>query len=368
MASPQCLVNWSMNHHNATASLPPLRPRNLQIDALRGVAAFSIMLFHFTAWYGKSQVDGILHLDNFIHAPYFAIYFGDLGVPLFFMISGYVITGSCEHRKTVSSFSYSRFIRLYPLYWCSIIFAITCYLPSNGRTAAYAPEWLTIAINFSMLQTGVNVRNVNEAYWTLYIELQFYALVALALATQQIKQLPIHVLGVTTVYAVLTALRCWDWVPGIWRIKPMFPLLVFLNYFALGIWVRHLQKPEVSKKLGRAAIGLSCVFLFIRPPHNPLAVLVIFLIFWAACERKLKILENRLLISLGTISYALYLVHGPCGYTMLNYLQKHIQIDILIAVAVFMSITVASLLTFAIEKPAHKLLRQSTRPKTSSSH
>ncbi len=343
-----------------------MRPRNLQVDALRGLAALSVMLFHYTAWYGESQIDGILRLDNFISEPHLVFYFGDLGVPLFFMISGYVITESCEHRKTISSFAYSRFIRLYPLYWCSIILAAACYLPCNGRTENYEPEWLTIAINFSMLQTSINVRNVNEAYWTLYIELQFYALVAFALATQQTKRIPQQILGLTTAYAIATAFRCWDWIPGIWRIKSVFPLLVFLNYFSLGIWVRNLQQSQVNKRLGLTAIGLSCVLLFIRSPYNPLAVLAIFFLFWAACARKLNILENRLLVSLGTISYALYLVHGPCGYTMLNYLQKYVQVDQLITAAVLVSLAVATLLTFALEKPAHKFLRQSTPSNTPS--
>lgn len=350
-----------MKPNTATATSSPLRPRNLQIDALRGVAALSVMLFHFTAWYAKSPVDGILQLDNFVHAPHFLFYFGDLGVPLFFMISGYVITESSEHRKKIASFVYRRFTRLYPLYWCSIIFAVMCYLPSNGRTVTYDPEWLTIAINFSMLQTSVNVRNVNEAYWTLYIELQFYSFVALALATRRIKQFPLQVLGLTSAYAIATAFRCWDWIPGIWRIKSAFPLVVFLNYFALGIWVRTLQKSELSKKHALAALVLSCVFLFIRPSYNPLAVLAIFLVFWAACEQKLTFLENRLLVSLGTISYALYLVHGPCGYTMLNHLQQHLQVDLLIAAAVLTSIMVAALFTFAVEKPAGNFLRQAAR-------
>lgn len=355
-----------MKHGTATASKEPPRERNLQLDALRGLAALSVMLFHFTAWYGKSKIDGILHLDNFISVPQLVFYFGDLGVPLFFMISGYVITASCEHRKTVSSFAYSRYTRLYPLYWCSIILAVMCYLPCNGRTVPYEPEWLTIAINFTMLQTSIDVPNVNEAYWTLYIELQFYALVALALITQQIKRLPLQVLALTSAYALATAFHCWDWIPGIWRIKSVFPLFVFLHYFALGIWVRDLQRPQAIKSLGVTAIGLTCVFLFISPMYNPLAAVAIFIVFWAACERKLAILENRLLIALGNISYALYLVHGPCGYTMLNYLQKHVQVDLLITIAVLISIMVATLFTVAIEKPAHKFLQRSTSSKVPS--
>lgn len=346
-----------------------LPARNLQLDALRGIAALSVMLFHFTSWYGKAPVDGILALRNFVDTPHIHFYFGDLGVPLFFMISGYVITKSCESRKTISSFAYSRFARLYPLYWCSLIFAVICYLPSNARLASYEPEWLTIAINFSMLQTAIGASNVNEAYWTLYIELQFYSLVALALATQRSKQIPVQVLGLTSAYAVATAFRCWDWIPGIWRIKSMFPLVIFLNYFALGIWVRSLQRTTARKTKELTGICLSCAFLFVRPPYNALAVLVIFFVFWAACEQKLKILENRLLVLLGTISYALYLIHGPCGYTMLNYFQEHLQIDLLITAAVLTSILAAALLTYTIEKPMHNLLlRQTGRRKTTQAH
>jgi peptidoglycan/LPS O-acetylase OafA/YrhL len=332
--------------------------RNLQIDALRGLAALSVMLFHFTSWYGKSPVDGILRLNNFLSPPLLAFYFGDIGVPLFFMISGYVITASSERHSKVTSFACSRFARLYPLYWCSIIFAVACYLPSNHRLIDYQPEWLTIAVNFSMFQTGVGVNNVNEAYWTLYIELQFYVLIALAIATKQTARIPLYTLFLSAAYACATLLNFWDWVPGLWRIKANLPLVLFANYFSLGIWVRTLRTSEQHKARNYTAIAICCVCLFINPEYNPLASLLVLLVFWLACEQKLKVLENRVFVGLGSISYALYLFHGPCGYTMFNYLQGFVQIDLLITAAVCTSIAVAFLFSIALDKPIQRFLKR----------
>lgn len=337
-----------------------MRSRNLQIDALRGLAALSVMLFHFTSWYGKSQVDGILLLDNFLSSPLIALYFGDIGVPLFFMISGYVITASSERHSKVTSFAYSRFARLYPLYWCSIIFAVVCYLPSNYRLADYQPEWLTIGINFSMLQTGLGVNNVNEAYWTLYIEMQFYALIALAIATKQTHRIPLYTLCLSAAYGCASLFNCWDWVPGLWRIKAAIPFILFVTYFSLGIWVRALNNSPQAKHRNLTAIGICCICLFINPAYNPIASLLVFLVFWLACEQKLKLLEHRAFSGLGSISYSLYLFHGPCGYTMLNYLQGFVQIDLLIIAAVCVSLAVAFLFSIALEQPSQRFLKRLT--------
>ncbi len=335
-----------------------MRSRNLQIDALRGLAALSVVLFHFTSWYGKSQVDGILLLDNFLTSPVIALYFGDMGVPLFFMISGYMITASSERHINVTSFAYSRFARLYPLYWCSIVFAVACYLPSNYRLVDYQPDWLAIGINFSMLQESVGVNNVNEAYWTLYIEMQFYALIALAIATKQTARVPLCALCLSTAYGCATLFNCWDWVPGLWRIKTAIPFILFVNYFSLGIWVRALNTSPQHKHRSLAAIGICCICLFINPAYNPIASLLVFVVFWLACAHKLKVLEHRAFVGLGSISYALYLFHGPCGYTMLNYLQGFVQIDLLITAAVCTSIAVAFLFSIALDQPSQRFLKK----------
>ncbi len=67
-------------------------------DALRGLAALAVVLFHYTTQFEK--------LFGHSNELSWSMPYGDLGVHLFFMISGFVI---------------SRFSRLYPAYWLAII-------------------------------------------------------------------------------------------------------------------------------------------------------------------------------------------------------------------------------------------------------
>jgi len=65
-----------------TAGAAPSR-RLVELDALRGIAATLVMLFHYTSQYER--------LYGHEAAPAFTVPWGHYGVNLFFMISGYVI-------------------------------------------------------------------------------------------------------------------------------------------------------------------------------------------------------------------------------------------------------------------------------------
>lgn len=88
-----------------------------ELDYLRGLASISVALFYFT--YGYDYGLGLISNDKF----YFR--YGNLGVQLFFMISGYVIFMTLLKVEKPLDFVHSRFIRLYPAYWASIIISIS---------------------------------------------------------------------------------------------------------------------------------------------------------------------------------------------------------------------------------------------------
>lgn len=75
--------------------------RLIGLDLVRFFAAMSVVLYHYTARHGSTSFETLSVFTKF----------GYLGVPLFFMISGYVISLSAANR-TASEFLISRFIRL----------------------------------------------------------------------------------------------------------------------------------------------------------------------------------------------------------------------------------------------------------------
>ncbi|HGM7838215.1 TPA: acyltransferase family protein, partial [Serratia marcescens] len=81
------------------------------IDAIRGIAALSVVIAHF--------IVPIYGAENFVFSHVLDI--GKIGVVLFFIISGFIIPFSFRRENGgVKAFFISRFFRLYPGYWFSL--------------------------------------------------------------------------------------------------------------------------------------------------------------------------------------------------------------------------------------------------------
>lgn len=87
---------------------------SLLLDMARGIAALLVFLFH---------VRGGLEASMLVLAD--IVRFGSLGVPLFFVISGYVISASAEATlrkgESAGAFLKRRFLRIFPPFWLSIL-------------------------------------------------------------------------------------------------------------------------------------------------------------------------------------------------------------------------------------------------------
>jgi peptidoglycan/LPS O-acetylase OafA/YrhL len=176
------------------------RPSHLPvIDLIRGLAALSVVLLHAREilWVGMRsflQHDPLLSVASFLSVLSFPLIWGSIGVPVFFVLSGYVI-----HRRSAQmlakgadldfsagSFLLRRFIRIYPTFVVALLLTLVCdtisqeFAPHHnklGDTGIEALGW-----NLAALQ-GVFSRSYgsNGALWTLAIEIQFYAFYPLAL-------------------------------------------------------------------------------------------------------------------------------------------------------------------------------------------
>jgi peptidoglycan/LPS O-acetylase OafA/YrhL len=80
--------------------------RFLELDALRGIAVFLVLLSHYTWAYDYHFQSLSEHSFHFSH--------GEFGVQVFFMISGFVIFMTIEKTQSIKDFIISRFSRLYP--------------------------------------------------------------------------------------------------------------------------------------------------------------------------------------------------------------------------------------------------------------
>jgi peptidoglycan/LPS O-acetylase OafA/YrhL len=165
-----------------------LGQRLVSVDALRGVAALGVVLYHTNAIPG---VDRRLLFGDAVDA---AMLFGKYGVWLFFVISGF-----CIHLQWVRShvdvnvrplgfaaFWKRRIRRLYPPYLATLVFYIWLR-HSLGELPYTALSAWKVGLHMFMLQ-NLDTRalsTMNNVYWTLAVEEQLYLLYFVFLAIRQ---------------------------------------------------------------------------------------------------------------------------------------------------------------------------------------
>lgn len=308
----------------------------LLLDLMRGLACLWVFFFH---------------VDNLFVEPaptlaYIAS-FGHLGVPMFFVISGYVITYSAESsRKAQRSpliFLKHRFNRIYPTYWASLL--VILLLPygqellSSLKTWVYTSpdnllerystwEWFNIVVLTKVFWANTdNLANefagINTVYWTLAIEFQFYLVVFVALSLGRFYR---HTIALVTVVSLL-----------VMAIPNTLNFGLFIHYwpsFAVGIGLAYLHKNAVFMHVDSlrsvmlfivlltATLGLAAYVHPIRIRSNFLVFSLIFgALLWLFSDleqvlQRLKRSESRIVycllepwLVLGAMSYSAYLLH-----------------------------------------------------------
>lgn len=160
------------------------QPRIAAIDAVRGLASLAVCWFHLTAFHYPSPDQPVYQAIRATGT------FGWLGVEMFFVISGFVIPYSL-HRAGYSLASYPRFIarrlvRLDPPYLATIALLLALAY-AHAWYAGRPPEIEEAPITAARVLLHLGYLNMfsqypwlNPAFWTLAIEVQFYAFGGLA--------------------------------------------------------------------------------------------------------------------------------------------------------------------------------------------
>lgn len=144
------------------------------INCLRGLAAFSVLVFHSRFVFPKTSI------------PYFVLSHLAIGVQVFFIISGFILMYSMQRSEYKISKHHPRFIlrriiRIEPLYIIALLLAIaqTFYHASYYNNCDYEMEWSRFFSHFAYLTNILNYKWWLATFWTLAIQFQFYLLVGL---------------------------------------------------------------------------------------------------------------------------------------------------------------------------------------------
>ena len=160
--------------------------RIIEFESLRGISALGVILYHYTTRYNHF----FQHRDPLWYHQNYHTFWN----PMFFMISGYLIFLILQKVEKPLDFVYSRFSRLYPTYWfCLIVtFLVVRWAQLPFRQVPTADFFW----NFLMFQEVLgNANFVDGAYWTLTLEMVFYASMLALLVVRQLHRVEFLVLA-----------------------------------------------------------------------------------------------------------------------------------------------------------------------------
>ncbi|MCX5050409.1 MULTISPECIES: acyltransferase [unclassified Streptomyces] len=339
------------------------RPRLYAVEGLRLVAALMVAVHHYV---GSRRVDqphnavwGRPASEIMPTVFHFATY-GWIGVEVFFVISGFVICMSCWGR-TPRQFFVSRVIRLYPAYWFAIAFTTAVVLAVPGVWGRL--KLRDVLLNLTMLQSGSGVASVDGVYWTLWSELRFYLLFMIVVATGLTYRKVVIFCCVWGAAAMLAPVAkfhlltlaanpdgAWFFIAGLalylmhrfgqdlllWGILAMAWLM---GQRQLGIRIDDFE--HVSGWRGSAA--LFTVFL--------LALVAIAL---GATDR----IRWKWLVTAGSLTYPLYLIHYVAGTALINRLRDTMDARLLVVLVIAGFLVLSRLVHRLVERPAARQLKR----------
>jgi peptidoglycan/LPS O-acetylase OafA/YrhL len=321
--------------------------RVVELDALRGIAALAVVAFHYTTQYGQ-QYGHTTPLG-------FGFALGNYGVNLFFLISGFVIFMTLERTRTAKDFVVTRFSRLFPAYWAAI--GLTCiFVYFLGMREQRLPLH-DLLLNLSMVQQILGSEHLDGSYWTLQVELFFYAQMLLWFVLGQLKR--IHLIILLWLALVVGYGELVQHHMHFSYLARELLILRHIPFFALGILFYRLHTRPQENRLNYTMMGLCLVAIVIADPPVflwvGLACCGIFLLF---VNNLLAWMRGAFFVFLGSISYSLYLLHQAIGFALIHDLERHGVPSLLACVlTLIIVLALASALSFGVERPAMRKIR-----------
>jgi peptidoglycan/LPS O-acetylase OafA/YrhL len=328
------------------------------IDLLRFMAALMVATNHWSLEVGSERAQQIYDIPILGRL----VQDGAFGVPIFFMISGFVIIGAAQRYNSVE-FIFARFNRLFP----GLVICMLIILPVGDRFVTSWPTPIPSFFNSIFLTwTVTGTSPLASQLWTLLVEIKFYALVAfvLLLSTKLLKE----------VRGIILMLSLWQTTLLILQntqtefSAALIPYLNFQghsNLFATGICIYLLTEAKIKFTDENLLICLATLYflyqIFVIGSYsfiqNTYLITVSLLILFS---KYLNLGKRFQLISywLGLSSYLIYLLHEHLGLAFILQIRTHISQNIYIVFVLgSISITVFSvLLATLVEKPTQKYL------------
>lgn len=353
-----------------------------KLASLRFFAAFLVVLFHL----GRV----ITQQNSFVAAictPIAA--YGYVGVSIFFVLSGFVISLANERWRGWNIYLSGRITRIYPPH---LIVTLALFMPTViALASAGADGWLKLITNLGLIQAWVPntgyYRSLNLVTWSLSVEMSFYV------AFLALRHLSNHWLFALTAVAYVTLIAFTFHLHHRWTFEVYWKLyinpVVRMPEFLAGmsvyrlyrtgqlprLWLTRFNFPLILAALlltmyevgAHSGMGTS----FAEPWDYSVVPLPFIVLLMVALldESSNPWMHSRLLVLLGESSFALYLIHRPLiGYlhqTIGNSANPGLALKALIlALSIIIPVGISVLFYKLVELPVTHAFRHRLQPAT----
>ena len=325
-----------MNNTGVTAPSSS-KNRIIELDGLRGLAALSVLLYHYTTRFSEK-----FSLEQTVSV--FGFKYGHAGVELFFILSGFVIFMTVEKIKSPADFAFKRFLRLYPTFWICLF--LTFFLVNSFGPGIFHKTMTELMINLTMIPATFSTASIDGVCWTLRLELVFYLLIFFTMLFKAITKIEY----LTCAYLLLLI--------GLFLYKHFEPTFYLSSLFAVGINYYIIWKGK-STYFNHLQILLSLILVLLsKNSERIISSTVCYSIFYLFAYKKAGFFKIGALVFIGEISYALYLLHQYIGYSIqLKLIGLGVNNFYLLLIIPFtISMLLAYVVTFYFERPLLKLI------------
>ncbi len=337
------------------------------IDGLRFFSIFSVLCYHFSQYYQER----VFPLNEELHRTVMNFTsHGFNGVMLFFGISGFVlgtpfVSQYVYNGKKVNIKNYflRRITRLEPPYIIvlTFLFLLSLFVGSKGGFFELLPKYLA-SFFYSYNWIYKNQPILNDVFWSLEIEIQFYLLAPVLALVFKLKK------TIRRILLLIIILFYSEYFKEIIDIFSFSSLIRFVEYFLAGFLAADLYYEYKDKLKPSIIFDVICLYLFFSfwtslEDFIPLSFKVFgliaatnFSVYWK------KLLSLKWLTIIGGMCYTIYMIHQRLLYLVMGFLKEqslyfdNVWLDLALRITIYLiPLVIASIVFFVfVERPTMK--------------
>ncbi len=283
-------------------------------DLLRILAATQVLVIHSMARLGIPVPASLKWLEWF---P---------GVPIFFVISGYLVSASFERQDNIYRYLKNRFLRIYPGLWACIGLTVVVtsalgYRRTQFMDFVWFPAQLLGFIYTPHFLKGFGAGTYNGSLWTIPIELQFYVMLPLVyLAWRRFRMGTMGAPFFLAMFIVVNLVINYA-LPGFGTEREStvdkvirYTFVSSFYMFLLGVTLQRFEafKSRLIAGKGLYWIAAYVLLMIVLPDLSPLTTVLSYLILGISAVAVAYTVPraSELVLRGQDISYGVYIYHG----------------------------------------------------------